>query len=238
MSVWKLSQPRLESIEERTALSAGARAAPAAIDAAVEGSKLGLTATRLSFIASSAQLTSAKIQTVDLKGQATGGYTARQENPDTGALFRLNARGAISPIGSAFATGSFHSLGFISDRVATGTLTITGPNGTLHLDLTAVESSSAVVSTDQAAAVNPGGPMNPAYPAPTESTAGGTAIIVHTFQFQIVSGTGDYAHDRGTGTVQIDTIPGYPTSPGPGPYAVASMRTALFGSVVLNFTST
>jgi hypothetical protein len=230
MSVRKPSHPRLESLEERTMLSSGA-------SAAVEGAKLGLTATRLTSVASSGQLTSAKTQTVDLEGQARGDYTARQVNPLTGAQFRLNARGGITPIGPAFITGSFHTTGIIVYGVATGTLTIAGPKGTLYLDLTAAQPSSAEASTEEAGAVNPGGPMIPASETATESTVGATAIIVHTFQFQIVSGTGDYTHDRGTGTVLIETTPGYPTAPGPGPYAASLARNSPFGTMELSFRS-
>jgi hypothetical protein len=92
-------------------------------------------------------------------------------------------------------------------------------------------------STYQADPINPGGPMITASIGASESAVGAPIIIVNTFQFKIVSGTGPYAHYRGTGKVQIETTPGFSTPPGTGIYASSLASTAGSGRTILNFTS-
>ena len=41
----------------------------------------------------------------------------------------------------------------------------------------------------------------------TSEATGESTITVNTFRFQIYSGTGQYARDRGTGMVQIEITP-------------------------------
>jgi hypothetical protein len=138
----------------------------------------------------------------------------------------------------AVVTGSFHTPGFIAGQVATGTLTIVGPKGKLHLELTKSDPVPLEVSTDQAHPINPGGPMIPASKGTSETIVTDPIILVNTFQFKIVSGTGQYAHDRGTGTVQIETTPGLLPPTGPGIYASSLATTAGVGRTILNFTPT
>jgi hypothetical protein len=84
--------------------------------------------------------------------------TSREGPPDTGTRFQVNANGTIVPFGAAFVTGSFHTLGSMIDGVATGTLTIAGKQGKLHLKLTGTSPALAGRSGDQADADH-GGPM-------------------------------------------------------------------------------
>jgi hypothetical protein len=236
MSFRNSFRPRLDSLEKRTVLSAGASAASAAVIAAAKALEPGPSEPQLSSVGNATALTSTQIQTVELIGHANGTYTSRQANPDTGTQFSLHATGALTPIGSAVVTGSFHTPGFISGGVATGTLTIVGPKGTLHLDLTDSGLSAAGISADQADPVNPGGPMIRGSNGGSGSTFGGPIILVNTFQFRIISGTGQYAHDRGTGKVQIQTTPGLLTPTGPGIYASSLVSTAGVGRTILHFT--
>jgi hypothetical protein len=59
--------------------------------------------------------------------------------------------------------------------------------------------------------VNPGGPMIPKGSPP-----------VYYFTFTITRGTGQYAQDRGTGSVEIATTPGLAGLPGTGIYISSS----------------
>jgi hypothetical protein len=238
MSFRKHLRPRLESLEKKTVLSAGASAAPTAVGAAAERLDPGPAGPQLSSADTAAALTSALTQKVELIGQASGTYTSRQGTSDTWSLFHVHASGAITPIGSAVVTGSFRTLGRENGIVPKGTLTILGPNGSLHLDLTDTGAIRSGITNDQVDDINPGGPMIPAANATNESTASGTAIIVNTFEFKIISGTGHYAHDRGTGTVQIETTPGLVPPTGPGPYASSLASTASVGRTILNFNQT
>src|ERR1700719_505554 len=96
----KLFLPRLESLEKKTVLSAGSSPAASRIIAAAEGVAPGPAEPRLSSLENASALTSTQIQNVELGGQASGTYTSRQQNPDTGALYSVHASGAITPIGS------------------------------------------------------------------------------------------------------------------------------------------
>jgi hypothetical protein len=235
MSFRKHLRPRLESLEKKTVLSAGASAAPTAVGAAALRLEPGPAGPQLSSTDAATALTSAQTRMVELSGQASGTYTSRQGTSDTWSLFHVHASGAISPIGSAEVTGSFRTLGREDGSVPKGTLTILVPNGSLHLDLTDTGAEPSGITIDQIDSINPGGPMIPASNGTNESTASGTAIIVHTFEFKIISGTGQYAHDRGTGTVQIETTPGLVPPTAPGPYASSLASTASIGRTILNF---
>jgi hypothetical protein len=234
MSFRKHLRPRLESLEKKTVLSAGASAAPAAAEKLEPGS----AGAQVSPVDTATAPSSTQIQKVELSGQATGTYTSRQGTRDTGSLFHVRASGAITPIGSAVVTGSFRTRGLESGGVSRGTLTISGPSGTLHLDLTDAGAEPTGISISQIDRINPGGPMIPASNSGNESTVSGTVIIVHTFEFKIVSGTSQYAHDRETGTVQIQTTPEILNPTGPGPYASSLASTAGLGRTILNFNQT
>ena len=100
---------------------------------------------------------STNVRKVELSGQANGFYTSRDGPPGTGTRFQVNASGTIAPFGVAFVTGSFHTLGSTNGGVATGTLTIAGKQGKVHLELTELGPASGGRSTEPADAVNPRG---------------------------------------------------------------------------------
>ena len=224
--------PRLESLETKTVMSAR----PAAHPAAVVGPEHGAASPWLSSH-DMKSLASIEIQTVELNGQAEGSYTSRQGQPDSGTRYHVNASGTITPIGLAVVTGSFSTPGVVDGRVATASLTIMGPKGKLHLKLTESGPVPAVRTTDQADAINPGGPMITGSTPTSESTVSDPIIFVHTFQFEIVSGAGHYAHARGKGTVRIDTGPGLATPTGPGTYSSSLASTAGLGRTNITFVA-
>ena len=141
--------------------------------------------------------------------------------------FHVNASGTLTPIGQAVVTGLFDA--------AAGTLKIAGPEGKLFLVLTASPPVSDGLSTGQAGSINPGGPMIPASTGTSQSTIGGPIILINSFRFKIKSGTGQYSHDRGTGTVQIETTPVVSTPTGPGIYSSSLATEAPTGRATLIF---
>jgi hypothetical protein len=83
-------RPRLESLEKKTVLSAGASAAPGAFIGAVERPQSVPAVHPILSLSNAATLTSTQVK---LSGQAKGIYTSRQENPDTGvAISRARER--------------------------------------------------------------------------------------------------------------------------------------------------
>jgi hypothetical protein len=170
---------------------------------------------------------------VELSGQALGFYTSREGPPDIGTRFQVNANGTISPFGLAFVTGSFHTFGSARGIVATGTLTIAGRQGKRHLALTYLSPAAVGKSTDTADAANPREMMTTG----TNATTSEPAVVMNTFRFEIKSGTGHYMHDRGTGTVRIETRPALGTSRGPAAtYSSSLASTAETGQTILTFT--
>jgi hypothetical protein len=232
MSALKPLLPRLESLETKTVMSAGASTAPAA------AMDLGHGTVRppLSSHGKVTDLAAMMAEKVELNGQAKGFYTSRFGPPDTGTQFRVNAIGLLTPIGSAVITGSFRTVGSIDGDVATCTLTIAGPDGKLHLILTEAGAVSEGISTGTSDPINPGGPMIPASPQTSGVTTGEPIILVNTFRFVIKSGTGQYAHDRGNGTVQIETTPALSIPTGPGIYSSSLASQAGTGRTILTFT--
>ena len=195
MGTWKPHIPNLELLEAKALMSAGASTSP---PAGVR-SEPGIVMPPLSFHDDVSEPSSAHVKRVEVRGQVTGIYTSTQGAPGTGMPFRVNASGTITPIGPAVVTGSFDA--------AAGTLTISGPEGKLYLVLTATSPVSDGISTSQAGSINPGGPMIPESTGTSQSTIGQPIILVNSFRFEITSGAGQYAHDRGRGTVQIETTP-------------------------------
>jgi hypothetical protein len=236
MSARKPLLPRLESLEAKTAMSAGASTAPAAIVSAAMGLAPGTVRPPLSSHGKVTDLAAMMAEKVELSGHAKGFYTSRLGPPDTGTQFRVNAIGLLTPIGSAVIAGSFHTVGFIDGGVATGTLTVTGPKGKLHLILTEAGAVGEGISTDTSDPINPGGPMIPASPRTSGATTGEPIILVNTFRFVIKSGTGQYTHDRGNGTVQIETTPALSIPTGPGIYSSSLAIQAGTGRTILTFT--
>jgi hypothetical protein len=119
-------------------------------------------------------------QVVSLTGQADGDYTSTQNKDNTGIKYQLSgASGAITPIGSAVVKGWFH---------------------------TPPEIYTFSARADKS--VNPAGPVR----GPSTVNSGSPMIpkgspIVDYFTFTITRGTGQYAQDRGTGTVEVAINP-------------------------------
>ncbi len=224
--------PRLELLETKTVMSSGASTAPAAIVRLEPGP----VEPSLPSHHDLAEPASTKARKVELSGQANGFYTSRERLPDAGTRFQVNANGTIAPFGAAFVTGSFHTLGSTDGGVATGSLTIEGKQGKLHLSLTESSLAADATSTGQAAPNYPGGPMITGSTGASEPTAGEPIILINTFRFEIKSGTGQYADDRGTGSVQIETTPVLSTPTGPGIYSSSLASTAATGQAIVTFS--
>jgi hypothetical protein len=72
---------------------------------------------------------------VVLNGHLSGSYSARTF-PDAGTSYALSGQGQVQPLGATSVTGSLHSLGFVLQGFAGGTLTLSGSKGTVTLALT------------------------------------------------------------------------------------------------------
>ncbi len=70
-----------------------------------------------------------------LDGNLQGSYTIAPWFPDTGTQYDLSGSGYIQSLGQVTATGELHSIGFIPNGHATGTLTLQNANGTVTLQL-------------------------------------------------------------------------------------------------------
>ena len=130
MSSRRALGPRLEGLEPKTLMSAGASPRPAL----VVGEDERRSTPRLASPVTATDLASSRLEMVTLGGRIQGSFTSHQGVSSSGTRFRLSATGPITPIGTAVAVGTFHTPGFV-DGVAHGTLTIIGPDGSLHLDL-------------------------------------------------------------------------------------------------------
>jgi hypothetical protein len=185
-------RPRLELLEPKTVMSAGVAAGAGAVALAPEAP-------------AAAKLARPAEQVVSLTGQADGDYTSTQNKDNTGIKYQLSgASGAITPIGSAVVKGWFHTPGSTGGQDF-GSLTIVGSRGKLKLKLTP-EIYTFSARADKS--VNPAGPVR----GPSTVNSGSPMIpkgspIVDYFTFTITRGTGQYAQDRGTGTVEVAINP-------------------------------
>jgi hypothetical protein len=167
-------------------------------------------------------------ETVSLTGSANGDYTSILSKHGMGIKYHLSgASGTITLIGSAVVKGSFHTPGSTGGQDS-GSLTIVGSRGTLKLKLTPEIWSFSARADDS---VNPGGPIR----GLSTVNSGGPMIpkgapIVNYFTFTITRGTGQFAQDRGTGSVQIAFNPGLTGQPGPGVYSSSSTASSDHGS--------
>ena len=75
------------------------------------------------------------VQLVVLQGLLSGSYSAHTF-PDVGTTYDLSGKGQVRPFGPMDVTGTLHSLGFIQQGHAGGTLTLSDSQGTLTLQLT------------------------------------------------------------------------------------------------------
>jgi len=73
---------------------------------------------------------------VALKGVTRGTYTSGSEIPDVGTTYSVHTSGKFARYGAAAVSGSLHSLGFIAQGKAGGSLLVTVAGGTLTLRLT------------------------------------------------------------------------------------------------------
>jgi hypothetical protein len=71
-----------------------------------------------------------------LSGTVQGGYAISGLIPDIGKTYKFGVAGRISPLGQTGDNGQIHTTGFIARGVATGTMTIGAPRGTVKLQLT------------------------------------------------------------------------------------------------------
>ena len=121
MTPRKTVLPRLESLETKTVMSAGALIAPTALVRLEPGP----IKPSLPFHDNAADPPSTKAQKIDLDGQANGFYTSRGGPPDTGTRFQVNVSGTIAPVGAAYVSGSYHNLEATNGAMAPATLTRT-----------------------------------------------------------------------------------------------------------------
>jgi hypothetical protein len=210
----KALRPRFELLESKTVMSAGV----------VVGAGAG--AFSLDTLAA-AKLARPVEQTVSLTGSTDGDYTSTLSKHSMGTKVQLSASGTITPIGSAVVNGWFHTPGSNGGQDS-GSLTIVGSRGTLKLKLTRENWSFSARADDSVnpggpirglSTVNPGGPMIPVGSPP-----------VDYFTFTITRGTGQYAQDRGTGSIEITTTPGLTGLAGPGIYSSSSKAPSDHGS--------
>jgi hypothetical protein len=234
MGARKALRARVESLESKTVMSAALATAPTAVVSAfhetalvkpapLDNHALSMTPTANGESPFARRLGSS----LTLSGSADGDYTATLSPHGAATKYHLSATGTITPIGSAVVRGSIHTPGSKPDSQASGTLTIVGSQGMIKLKLTP---ASSVIAD---ASVNPGRPMMRA----TTSAVSDPIILVHYFEFTITAGTGQYAHDRGTGTAVITTSPGTTTLPGPGIYSSPSTPQTGSGTTALTFSS-
>jgi hypothetical protein len=222
--------PQFESLKTKSVQTAGASIAPAAAARIEPGPLKPL----IPFHDNAAGEPPTKAQRIALDGQANGFYTSRDSPQFTGTRFHVNASGTIAPVGAAYVSGSYHKLESTNGGTAPVSLTITAMRGKLHLKLTELRSDFGSRSAGQADAVDPGGSMFTGSKGMSEATAG-PAVLANTFRFEITSGTGQYSHERGTGTLHIETTPALTTSTGSGTYCSSLASTAGTGQVILTF---
>lgn len=72
---------------------------------------------------------------VQLVGKLMGVPARQTSLPDTGSEYRLSGNGDVQPLGSVTLTGDLHTPPVITPGRTTGTLKLTGPQGSLSLTL-------------------------------------------------------------------------------------------------------
>jgi hypothetical protein len=103
-----------------------------------------------------------------LHGTLTGTITSKMTLPDVGGHFDVKGSGQLKPLGKVQATSDLVTPGFIWQGHATGTLTLSGHQGSVTLQLT--------------------GPAQPGFsPPPTSFTF---TIVSGTGRFRHATGTG------------------------------------------------
>jgi hypothetical protein len=109
-----------------------------------------------------------------LNGSAHGTVQHKHGNPDTGAIVELHGSGRLTPLGKlSHLSGTLVGTGFIQEGHAGGTILLSNARGSVTLSLV--------------------GPLQGGFTAPSSGT----------YHFTVAKGTGAYAHDVGTGTVDL-----------------------------------
>lgn len=113
------------------------------------------------------------VRDLDLQGSAQGAANRVFGNPDVGTAVVVHGSGQFSGQGKMQVIGSFHGTGFLAIGNLDGTLRLSNGKGSVTLQLR--------------------GPAAPRFTAPTSGT----------YQFSIQKGTGAFAHDIGSGSVDV-----------------------------------
>jgi hypothetical protein len=114
-----------------------------------------------------------------LNATLRGHYHANPSIPDAGTTYVVSGSGHAHGVGHALVTGELHSIGFIAEAHAQGELFLSGPRGTITLDLTGVEQQ--------------GGPKG----------------LPDVFSFTTAGGTGKYSNVHDSGTAIYVGIPAH-----------------------------
>jgi len=104
-------RPNLEAMESKALLSAVAASAPGAA---------AIVATP---------------HTLVLNGTLSGRYSAHQSNPDAGKTYDLSGSGRVLPLRHTGVAGNLRTVGFIANRHAEGTLSLSDSQGTVTIRL-------------------------------------------------------------------------------------------------------
>jgi hypothetical protein len=116
MTTKRYWRPEVESLEERTVLSAGLRLAPVALAPAAHH---GHHARHV----------------LALDGSVSGTWQKRFTLPDTGGDQVLTGSGAVAPLGPVRMSGELHTPGFISQGNTRGMVTLTNAKGSVTVQL-------------------------------------------------------------------------------------------------------
>lgn len=140
---------------------------------------------------------------IALVGQVSGVWSDQMTPPDTGTSQSLSGAGSVTPLGVVQASGTLQTPGFIISGYTTGTIVLVGAQGSVTLQL-------------KGAAPQPG--FSP--PA---------SVLNYT----IVSGTGAYAGDTGSGVAHLQET----TAPQPQPGSTGTLlpQSVASGTFTLTF---
>jgi hypothetical protein len=71
-----------------------------------------------------------------LVGTGAGAYAVHRLMPDVGSSYELSGAGNVTKLGMVTVDAKLHSVGFIANGHAGGTMTFTNPRGSLTIELT------------------------------------------------------------------------------------------------------
>jgi hypothetical protein len=122
---------------------------------------------------------------LELNGFAQGTTRRVPSPPDVGVILALKGAGNVDPLDAVHVSGTLHGTGFIEHGYAGGTITLSNAVGSITLNLD--------------------GPTERAF-TPPQSGA-------YEYTLDPSKGTGAYAHDVGTGVVEVTLEPATLTRP-------------------------